>query len=180
MPRYSRFAVIALATLSASCTRDLSFPPPPQKTMPGGTDPTSFVRMLEVKDPVFQRRVVADVLGVAPGSEWTWTNARPRFKMAVELEPWDCKARFTVAKVVLDKVGPVTVSLIVNDHVLAQHTYKKDGVQELRAPVPLDVLKAADPPVIGLDIDPVYIAEMDGVKLGVLLESIGFKKAGAD
>jgi hypothetical protein len=179
MPVPARRALIAVAAaaISAGCNRGISFAPPPQKKMPEGSDPKLAVMLLNAQDS-FRNRAVADMLTADRGSNWVWTNQNPRFRIFVERDVWECVARFTVAKVVIDKVGPVTVSLVVNGRALATRTYAKDGEYELRAEVPQDVLKANAPDVFGLDINPVYIAETDGVKLGVLLEEIGFERAG--
>mgnify|MGYP000896392869 CR=1 FL=1 len=181
MPMLARRALIAAAAaalLATACSRDLSFPPPPQKIMPEGADPKLAQMLLEAGEG-FRGRAVADMLTADHGSKWIWTNQHPRFRMIVERDDsWHCVARFTVAKVVLDKVGPVTVSLVVNDRALATRTYDADGAYELRAEVPQDLFKTKAPEVFGLDVNPVYVAENDGVKLGVLLEEIGFERAG--
>jgi hypothetical protein len=134
-------------------------------------------RLLRMNDPNLERRILADVGGGDPSSSWRWTHQHPRLKMSVEPEAWLYHVGFTVPAVVLERVGPVTITFIVNDRVLARHRYTKDSHYELDIPVSDDILRLADPVVFGFDVDPVLIAEDDGEKLGVLLETIGFRKA---
>ena len=74
-------------------------------------------------------------------------------------------------------VGPLTVRLVVNDHVLDARKFGEDGEYRYSRPIPPDWLGKGDSAEVGLDIDPVFVSPGDGVKLGVLLMEIGLKPA---
>jgi hypothetical protein len=169
---------IIAALLVCACSPNFEVAPPPQKVMPRGNDPGYDSLLAEMSDGSADSYVVSDMLGRADGAEWRWTNQHPRFRMSPEPDMrWRFYATFTVPGVVLRRVGPVTVRFVLNDHVLATRTYKKDGGYKFEQLVPEGILAAKSPAVLGLDIDPVYIAEADGAKLGILLRAIGFRRA---
>ena len=121
-----------------------------------------------------QAGILKDVLGAQVGVTWRWTNQNPRFK--VWLDPsqrWEFVCRFTVPGVALKSVGPVTLRFIVNDKILDTRQYSRDEEYNVAKPVPAEMMGGGDTAVVGLDIDPVYVAQADGMKLGVLLSQIG-------
>lgn len=167
-----------MALAAASCTPSIEYPPPAQKELAAGEERAGPAnRLLRMSDPQLQQRIVADIGGGDSSSSWRWTNQHPRLKMSVEAEPWLFHAGFTVPGVLLQRVGTVTLTFLVNGHVLGSRSYSKDGHYEFTEPISPEILQRADPVVFGFDVDPVYIAEGDGAKLGVLLETIGFRKA---
>lgn len=85
-------------------------------------------------------------------------------------------AKFTTPKVVLDRTGPLTLTFQVNGAKVGAGTYDADRAWEFRAPLRPEWL-ARQPVEFGFDVDKSYVAE-DGVKLTVLLEAIGFERAG--
>ena len=135
--------------------------------------------MLSMSDPLIRQNAVQDVLVGDAGSLWFWTNQHPRFQLPWEESDtgWEFATSFTVPDVVLKQTGPVTVVFLLNDQKLGSERYSKDGNYEFRATVKPEWIRGRDKQVFGLDIDPVYIAPGDGAKLGVLLQSIGFRKA---
>jgi hypothetical protein len=168
--------MLAAVLVTAACTPSIEYPPPPQKDIPGGIEATLEARILRMNDPHLEHRMVADIAGGDAAAQWRWTNQRPRLKMRVEPEAWVFHAGFTVPAVVLNRVGPITLTFVVNERAIGEQRYTKDGHYDFETPVGGDVIGLADPVVFGFDVDPVFIAEGDGAKLGVLLETIGFRK----
>lgn len=175
---YRRLAcAVVLSLYTVACTPQIEYAPGTQKKMPEGVD--LAVPMLHMSDPMVRSHTVQDVLVGEAGSQWFWTNQHPRFQLAWD-EPetgWDFEAEFTVADVVLKQVGPVTVTFLLNDQPIGKERYPKDGTYKFHAPVKPEILRGHDKQAFGMDVDPVYIAPGDGAKLGLLLQSIGFRKA---
>lgn len=170
--------MIAAALSAGACTPSLEYAPPPQRTIPEGEDPATGLRILRMNNPSLAHRIVQDIDPGAADSAWLWTHQRPRFRMRLEPEPWIYHVGFTVAGVVLKAVGPVTVTFVVNDRVVGRERYTVDRHFEFETPVSEEILRLAEPVIFGFDVDPVLVSERDGAKLGVLLESIGFRKPG--
>lgn len=173
-----RFLAAVLAVGAISCSPPaIEYPVPPQRALPA-SEP-DIVTLLAVNDPVAPRHVVQDIMLGDKPEEWVWTNQKPRFWTAVNgNEGWLFEARFTVPGVVLERLHKVTLTFSVNDHPLGSRTYDKDGGYVFTAAVPPALLTAEPEHVVfGFDVDPVYIAEGDGNKLGVLLSAMGLRKA---
>lgn len=172
--------VLALWVLAlTACTPALEYPPPAQKVMPKGPDPLPGASLVHVGDALTDAAIVREVLGGEPGSSWRWTNQHPRLKIWFHPEQSSTfYLRFTVAGVVLKETGPLTIRMIVNDQVLDTRTFDKEREYEYSKPVPAAMLGSNDSAVVGFDIDPIYVSERDGMKLGVLLQDIGLKQAG--
>ncbi len=147
--------------------------------MPLGPDPLAGVSLVHVGDPKADAAIVSDVLGGEQGSSWRWTNQHPRFKVWFHAgKPAVFYLRFTLAGVILKQTGPLTIRMVVNDQVLETKIFDKEREFEYSKAVPAALLGSGDNAVVGLDIDPIYVSERDGMKLGVLLQDIGFKQAG--
>ncbi len=168
---------LVIALIAAGCSPNFEVAPPRQKVMPAGKDPGYDSVLAEMSDESADSHILSDMLGRADGAQWRWTNQHPRFRMYPDLDiHWKYYVKFTVPGVILEKVGPVTVQFVLNDNILAARTYKKDGEYEFEQPVPESLVAAKTPAILGLDIDPVYISESDKVKLGVILQVIGFRR----
>jgi hypothetical protein len=176
-PQKSVLALLVLAL--TACTPALEYPPPTQKTMPKGADPLPGPSLVHIGGPMVDSAIVRDVLGAEQSASWRWTNQHPRLKIWFHPgQPSLFYLRFTLAGVVLKQTGPVTLRMIVNDQVLDTRTFDKEREYVYSKPLPPGIAGSGDSAVVGLDIDPVYISERDGAKLGVLLQDIGFKQAG--
>src|SRR5690242_14582052 len=59
--------------------------------------------------------VVDGILPAEKGSQWTWTNARPRLCFRIEeSDRWLFHLRFAAAGAVLKSVGPQTIEIAIN------------------------------------------------------------------
>lgn len=174
------FLILALALMPAACTPSLEYPPPAQRRMPAGPEPAPFGSSVRMDEPTADTNIVQDVLGAEQGASWRWTNQHPRFRIwTTRVEGQTLYVKFTLPGVVLKETGPITIGFLVNDHVLATKSFGIEQRYQYSVPVPPAILKANEPAVVGLDLDRVYVSKTDGMKLGVLIEEIGFQAAGA-
>ena len=92
---------------------------------------------LKMGDPAAEPQLIRGFYGVESGS-WRWTA--PKF--AVKLKPPDGSAQtgatlqfqFSLPDVIVNKVGPVTLSASVNGMALPSQTYSKAGEYTYSAP----------------------------------------------
>src|SRR6266542_766146 len=174
--RRAPYILLALLTIAAGWYTPRrhapSYPPPPQKT--ANFPPVSLI--LSVHDsPIAEPWAsVADVLDPAKGSPWTWTGAHPRFRFLLdESRRWMFHARLFTAGKVLRAVGPQTIRIRINGIPARAIQASEAREYELRFPADPLLIKLGMLNDVEMDIAPAYVAE-DGVKLGVLLHSIGF------
>jgi hypothetical protein len=101
--------------------------------------------VLKMADPAAEPQLVRGFYGVESGS-WRWTAS----KFAVKLRPPEGSAQsgatlqfqFSLPDVIVNKVGPVTLSVSVNGTALASQTYSKSGEYVYTAAVPAAALSA--------------------------------------
>jgi hypothetical protein len=147
-----RFLHIALALVAlelAACKHKGS------PTISGGgldaaiTSPTpltSLLSVLKMSDPAAEPQLVRGFYGVESGS-WRWTASR----FAVTLHPPEGSAQmgatlqfqFSLPEVIVNKLGPVTLSATVNGTPLPSQTYTKPGEYNYTSAVPPAALSTA-------------------------------------
>ncbi len=147
--------------------------------MPSGADPLPATTFLKMSDDAADLGIVQDILHAEPGSSWRWTGQHPSVKVWVDgLQGWNLHVRFTFAGVIRKQVGPITIRFFVNNHELGSQRFDREQQYEYVKAVPAALLKPGIANVIALDLDRVYVSPKDGVKLGILLQEIGLKRAG--
>jgi hypothetical protein len=101
--------------------------------------------VVKMSDPAAEPQLMRGFYGVESGS-WRWTAS----KFAVKLRPPEGSAQtgatlqfqFSLPDVIVNKVGPVTLSASVNGTALASQTYSKAGEYTYTAVVPGAALSA--------------------------------------
>lgn len=172
---------MALAASLCSCGRSPQwYAPPAQYAMPAGPEPQAevadpFRPVLAMSDSDIDTHIVQDVSSAADGEEWRWTSEHPKFRLTLrQTEGLDFVMRFMLASQTLRDTGPVTITIRINGQVLDQQRFDKPGEREYLHPLPAGLLKAQEPVVIALDVQPPWVSPDNPSKLGILLYSIGF------
>ena len=115
-----------------------------------------------------------DVLAAETGSRWTWTGAQPHFRFLIEdAQRWEFELRFATAGQVIRTVGAQSIEVRING--VPVHRIAASEIREYRVRVPVDPARFRMGAMndVELNIEPTYLSA-DGVRLGVLLQSIGF------
>lgn len=165
-------SVILIALFGASSDRDLErtaglVHPPNQKTTPDD----AVVITIAKRDEGTGARILQEVLSNDGGAAWSWTNAHPRFEFRLdEPERWELRVRLCVVGEVIKKAGPQQIRFVVNGDLVAVRRVIEPKEYLFR--FPLARLDPFDPAFVEVGVDPTYIAS-DGVRLGVLLHSVG-------
>src|SRR5262249_54130864 len=117
--------------------------------------------------------ILGGILPAEKGSQWTWTNARPRLQFRLEeSDRWLFCLRSAAVAQVIRGVGPQSVVIAINGAPVKTVPAAEAREYVVRFPVNPALLKPGMNDV-ELRVAPVYIAT-DGVPLGVLLHSVGF------
>jgi hypothetical protein len=118
--------------------------------------------------------IVADILPADKGAHWAWTNARPHLRFRIEeSDRWTFRLRFAAVGQVLQSVGPQTIEIAINGAASKTVVAAEEREYQVSFPVDPAVLRPGGMNDVELRVAPVYIAP-DGVRLGVLLHSVGF------
>ena len=80
---------------------------------------------------------------------------------------------FVLPEVTFKVTGPVTMTFLVNDHPLDSVRYTAFGEQHFEKVVPPEWVEPMKENLVAASIDKVWVAPVDGAKLGFILTRIG-------
>ncbi len=144
-------------------------PPASERRLTASLRP--WVRM---RDPNAPAHLLRDVAGLE-GNWFRWTGENPELQFVVRpAAAHSLSAEFTINDTVFRQTGPQTVSFYVNGKLLDSTRYTSPGEKVFRKPVPAGWLEPGRITRVGMRIEPPYVAPADGVKLGVVLVTVGF------
>ena len=153
-----------------------TYAPPVQRKPLENFRPYRASRLINMADGDTDSRIVRDISHHADGT-WRWTGQRPAVRLP---EGSNKDARyvidFTVPGATFSQTGPVTLSFYVNDHLLDRIQYTSPGPQHFEKAVPAEWLQDGKEAIVGAEIDKMYVAKDDDVRLGFILSAIGFKR----
>jgi hypothetical protein len=153
-----------------------TYAPPVQRQPFENFRPYRASRLINMGDGDTDSRIVRDISHHADGT-WRWTGQRPTVRLP-EGSNKDVRyvIDFTVPRATFSQTGPVTLSFYVNGHVLDRIQYTSPGQQHFERAVPSDWLEDGKEAIVGAEIDKMYVAKDDDVRLGFILSAIGFKR----
>ena len=156
------------------------YTPPAQR--PFFEAPTEPVRILNMADTDAERHFVQDISAELEGNTWRWTGKHPTIRLHPNSnQKLVYSMDFSIPESTFQKTGPVTLSLLVNDHVLDRVRYTSPGRRRVERPVPAEWLRANQDATLAADIDKVWTpAQPGGAPLGFILVSLGLEQRGLE
>ena len=153
-----------------------SYPPPAQRHPVEGLNPGPEAMMVEMSDPDASLHIVKDIYGPTDPS-WRWTSQNPTVQLLVpSTENLKLSADFAIWDDGFKTTGPLEIAFLVNGRPLDKVRYTSPGLKHFEKPVASDWLSADADTTVAMSIDKLYVAPKDGVRFGVILQRIGFKK----
>jgi len=169
------YTLLSLSLLSGCVNIPDSYAPPIQRKPLTGTEPSAVGHFVTMSDPNADAYIVKDVSPAAEAGSWRWTGKRPELRFFLETtEHLIFKADFSIAETTLRETGPVTVSVLINGHVLDTVKYVNAGEKHFDKPVPPDFLRLKSVNYAALEIDKFWVSKTDGAVLGFILTRAGF------
>ena len=167
--------LIALLSFAISCSRPTeSSAPPAQQQETRVADPPTLGRFVTMEDPIVKEYIVADVVPAPPTAVWRWTLRNPTFRFRMkQIENLRFHADFTVQPTALKSTGPVTITWVINDHLLAKETHSTEGFKKIEKAVPAEWLKSDVENIVSAEIDKLYTTP-EGEKFGFIISNLGF------
>lgn len=151
------------------------YPPPPQRQFANVEEPDALAVFLQMGNPEASDHILADINEHIEGIGWRWTHEHPRLSYRLpRTKGWKFRAEFGFPASNFQDTGPVTVSFLINGHVLDKVRYTQPGDRRFEKAVPASWLRAGEETVAGADIDPPWIAPRDKARLGFVLHAVGF------
>ena len=173
-PSVHQRSLAVLLLLAAGCSRGPDiFTPPIERRPIEGVVP-DLAEFTEMGAPLASHHLVRDFLDAPAGQIYRWTNQQPTLRFHVRRTANRIlRLDFVVADVTFKDTGPVTVTVTVNGRTLGAVRYDSPGEKRFEKPVPADWLDA-DPTIVSVEIDKVWVSKTDGARLGVMLRGAGF------
>jgi hypothetical protein len=172
-----RFCLAGVLLCLAACAPlPESYPVPEQRLPVDGPDPEPMGAMLSFGAFRTKEHIVSGILEASADQTWRWTNDAPEVKVRLgRVENVKLVVRFALPKESHETLLPITIGYFVNDRLLDKVAYRRTGLLEFSKPVPKEYLAAGGENRIRCEISPVYIAQADKAKLGMILSEIGFE-----
>jgi hypothetical protein len=171
----TRTCSLLLAAGLAGCVRiPDSYAPPIQRQTPEEIT-ASLTRHVYMNAPNAWNHVINDVLQPLEGNSFRWAMKHPtlRFRLprtnALKLDVGLAFSEHT-----LRDTGPVTIQFYVEDHLLGEGTYGKEGDAVFLKPVPAEWLTTDRPVIVRMELDKLWKSPSDGAERGFILTRIGF------
>jgi hypothetical protein len=149
------------------------YAPPVQRQPFEDARPHRMSRMVVVADSDSAAHFVQDIAGGGP-APWKWTNQKPTVKVTPRTnQGLRYTIDFSLPEVTFKVTGPVTLSFLVNDHVLESVRYTASGEYHYEKAVPPEWVEPLKDTMLAAEIDKVWVSPTDGARLGFILTRIG-------
>jgi hypothetical protein len=170
-----RLAMACAAMLAGSGCQNLPEPyaPPVQRQMLDNFLPYRMQAIVNMSDDDAQTHFVQDITGLET-STWRWTGKKPTVRVRARTsENLRYSIDFALAEATLLATGPVTITFLVNDHVLDRARYTRPGNQHFEKRIPPEWVTAGQDVMVAAEIDKVWVPPQKGPKLGMILVRMG-------
>jgi hypothetical protein len=167
--------LIAIGAMILSSCQNMPEPyaPPVQRQPFEDARPHRMSRIVNMADSDAPPHFVQDI---APGepAPWKWTNQKPIVKVVPRT---NLHLRYTIdfslPEVTFKVTGPVTMTFLVNEHVLETVRYTAPGEYHYEKEIPPEWVEPLKDTFLAASIDKVWVAPTDGARLGFILTRIG-------
>ena len=152
------------------------YPPPAQR--PFFAAPAEAVRILNMADADAERHFVQEISAELEGNTWRWAGKRPTIRLHPNsIQKLIYSIDFAIADSTFRQTGPVTLSLLVNDHLLGRTRYASPGRRRVEKPVPAEWLRANEDITLAAEIDKLWTPpQQGGTPLGFILIALGLEE----
>jgi hypothetical protein len=151
------------------------YAPPEQRQPFEELAPYRISRLINMADGDAENYFIRDIGGLA--GNWRWTGKHPEVRLYLRSkQKLHYVIDFTIVEATFKDTGPVTLSFLVNGHLLDKVTYTTSGAQHFDKAVPEEWVEAGKDAIVGAEIDKPWISPADGAALGFILSRIGLRQ----
>ena len=123
--------------------------------------------------PGVEQHFVRDI-AAGKADSWRWSGANPTVKVhVVYADGVKYHLDFAIADDTFKRTGPVTLTFQINGKTFKTERFDTPGHRVWEAAVPYGFLNSGEDNTLGVLVDPVWMAPMDGSKLGIIILNIG-------
>lgn len=171
-----RKVFFVLPTFLAGCSGlPQSYPPPPQRNPRAFVDVIELGSFVNMNDPDAEGYFVRDVGPHLNAGSWRWAGRRPELKFQLSsVKDLRFEMAYTIPEITLEKTGPLTLSIFVNDRLLDRMLCPKHGQFAYRKAVPSAWLRSDAATIVAIESDKTWTTDAKAV-LSIILTSAGFR-----
>jgi hypothetical protein len=165
--------LIAGAAIFATSCQNMPEPyaPPVQRQPFEDARPHRAAQIVSMNDGDVGSHVVQDI-PLVEAAPWRWVLQKPTVKVSLRSnQGLRYIIDFSLPPVTF--TGPVTMTFLVNDHVLETKRYEASGEYHFEKAVPPEWVEPMKETKLAAWTDKVWVAPKDGAKLGFILVRIG-------
>ncbi len=169
-------AMLLLAFTLAGCVgiQD-TYAPPEQRKPLSVEDPSPLKAFIKMNEPWAPDHFIRDIGRDLQSGTWRWTQQRPTMMFTIPTtKGQEFSSDFTIAELTFKETGPVTISILINDHLLDKTTYTNSGNQHFEKAVPEAWLHLKTENVVVMETDKIWTAPQDKATFGFILTNAGF------
>jgi hypothetical protein len=133
--------------------------------------------MLSMADAYVESHFVQDISLELEANSWRWTGKCPTIRVHPGTnQGLAYSIDFAIAGTSLEHTGPVTLSLLVNNRLLARVRYATPGRRQYEKAVPAEWINPDEDVTLAAEIDKVWAPAPGGKPLGFILHGLGLEQ----
>lgn len=152
------------------------YPVPAQRPASTGSEPEPLGPLVSFSDPRATQHIVDGFLDAALDQTWRWAQDKATVRVRVadaNQQRFVLRAAFPEGS--HNALLPIHAKIFINDRLWETVTFAKGGHVTFARDVSPAFLRANAENRIRCETDPVYVAEADKIKLGMIISEIGFE-----
>lgn len=150
-----------------------TFAPPPQRAPVQGIKLSPRI-LLDMGNAASSPKIVKDIDAGPPVTGWRWAGQDPTVRVRPLVSGnFRYHIEFAIAGQTFRDTGPVTVTFVVNDHVIGHMRCDLPGTRIFDAPVPAGLVHAMADNTVAAHVDKVWVSKLDNARLGMIVVRMG-------
>ena len=164
------FLLLALA----GCQRDVVVHPPDKQQAVYRPEP--LAALVYMNQPDAERYLVSGVYGLEAAA-WRWAGRQAVIRVHLRgTENLRYIMKFAVVREVVERRGPVRLTVLFNQKPWKSWLYERDGTYEIDEPAPASLLKPEADNEVTIETDKTLPSDGKGPELGFILVHAGFRR----
>lgn len=128
-----------------------------------------------MNDPMADAYIVRDVSKTTEGNSWRWAYKHPALRFYLRsIDGIKFALDAGIAELTFKETGPVTLTVLINDHELDKLRFDQPGNRHFEKEVPAAFLRAGAENLVAIEPDKFWVSKQDGATLSFVLIQAGF------
>jgi hypothetical protein len=163
--------------LAAGCSRAPDIYQPPIQRKPLTGPEAHLGQFINMNEPMADAYIVRDVSRTTENNRWRWAHRHPQLRFYLRsIDKWKFVLDAGVPDAIFKDIGPVTLTIRINQHELDKLRFEKPGDRHFEKPVPREFLQPGSENFVSIEPDKQWVSKEDGAVLTFVLSAAGFAR----